>query len=49
MLIIGCSDALGAWRIQNSEGTAWGDNGYVWMDYVTFSVLAVQVDGFYFA
>lgn len=30
----------GAYRIQNSEGTGWGDNGYVWMAYETFLALA---------
>lgn len=48
MLIIGYSDALGAWRIQNSEGTKWGYKGYVWMDYATFTALIQNVDGFYY-
>ena len=48
MLIIGYNDELGAWRIQNSQGTVWGKGGQLWMDYATFAVLAEPVDGFYF-
>jgi len=42
MLIIGYDDRLqnGALLIQNSQGTAWGSNGYIWMAYNTFQVLA---------
>jgi hypothetical protein len=50
MLIVGYSDVLGAWLIQNSQGTAWGDKqykGFVWMDYVTFTTLA-EPNGFYY-
>lgn len=49
MMLIGYDDnlgdaskGLGAYRIQNSFGTSWGDNGYLWMSYDTFenSILA---------
>jgi Papain family cysteine protease len=40
MLIIGYDDAIGAVLIQNSEGTAWGSDGYVCMAYATFQALA---------
>lgn len=49
MLLIGYDDTqgdpsqgLGAYRIQNSFGTSWGDSGYLWMSYGTFesSILA---------
>ncbi|HKY64592.1 MAG TPA: C1 family peptidase [bacterium] len=43
MLLIGYDDergdpsqGLGAYRIQNSFGTTWGDEGYLWMSYGTF-------------
>jgi hypothetical protein len=43
MLIIGYDDSLGtggAFMIQNSQGTDWGEYGYVWMAYETFQKLA---------
>jgi hypothetical protein len=40
MLIVGYDDAKGAFRIQNSWGTGWGDQGSVWMAYGTFTALA---------
>jgi hypothetical protein len=40
MLIIGYDDDLGAVRVQNSQGVAWGSEGYVWMAYDTFQALA---------
>ena len=43
MLIVGYDDDLHALRIQNSWGTGWGDHGFVWMDYDTFTTLAVTV------
>ena len=33
VLIVGWSDALGAWRIRNSWGSNWGDNGEAWISY----------------
>lgn len=45
MLIIGYDDnkggeGIGAVLIQNSQGTTWGSEGYVWMAYETFQALA---------
>jgi Papain family cysteine protease len=33
VLIVGWSDALGAWRIRNSWGPGWGENGEAWISY----------------
>ncbi len=33
MTIIGYDDAKKAYKVQNSWGTGWGDNGYTWLDY----------------
>ncbi len=33
MVIIGYDDSRGAYKIQNSWGTDWGDRGYLWWDY----------------
>lgn len=33
MTIIGFDDSKKAYKIQNSWGTTWGDNGYTWLDY----------------
>jgi len=35
VMIVGWSDQHGAWRIQNSWGDLWGENGYMWIDYDT--------------
>ncbi|MCT2563524.1 C1 family peptidase [Chryseobacterium herbae] len=34
--IVGYDDAKQAFKIQNSWGTSWGDNGYFWIDYNFF-------------
>lgn len=48
MLIIGYDDTVGpgAFYIQNSLGSGWGSNGFVWMAYDTFTTLA-QGKAFY--
>lgn len=33
ILLVGWDDNLGAWRIKNSWGTGWGENGYAWIAY----------------
>ena len=33
MAIVGYDDSKGAWKVQNSWGTDWGDSGYMWWDY----------------
>ncbi|HEX7899978.1 MAG TPA: C1 family peptidase [Planctomycetota bacterium] len=33
MVLVGYDDAKGAYRLQNSWGTAWGDGGTGWIDY----------------
>ena len=38
VLIVGWDDARGAWRIRNSHGASWGDNGYMWITYGCSSV-----------
>ncbi|HYR10384.1 MAG TPA: C1 family peptidase, partial [Longimicrobium sp.] len=43
MMIVAYDDDIGAFKIQNSWGTGWGENGFVWMAYDTFTALAVTV------
>lgn len=44
--IIGWDDSKGAWLVRNSWGTAWGENGYMWIKYNTNGIgrLAAWVD-----
>ncbi len=39
MTLVGYDDNLQAFRVINSWGTAWGDGGYIWIDYETFQNL----------
>lgn len=33
VLLVGWDDSQGAWRLKNSWGTGWGENGFAWMSY----------------
>jgi C1A family cysteine protease len=33
IVIVGWNDTLGAWRVRNSRGLAWGEQGYGWVSY----------------
>lgn len=36
MVVVGYDDTKNAFKLINSWGTDWGDNGFVWVDYDTF-------------
>ena len=36
MLVVGYSDNYNAFKVVNSWGTDWGDDGFVWIDYAAF-------------
>ena len=36
MLVVGYNDANDAFKVVNSWGTDWGDNGFIWIDYEAF-------------
>jgi C1A family cysteine protease len=50
VLIVGWDDSMcggiGAWRVKNSWGTGWGDDGYFWIQFNTcnFGVAAALLD-----
>lgn len=39
MVFVGYDDARSAYRVLNSWGTDWGDNGYLWWDYASLEAL----------
>jgi len=36
MVVIGYNDSKNAFKVMNSWGTKWGDNGFAWIDYANF-------------
>jgi hypothetical protein len=47
MTLVGYDDTKAAWRVMNSWGTGWGDNGFFWLAYETFqsdAIVAVVAD-----
>jgi uncharacterized protein YvpB len=45
MVVTGYDDTHSAFRIMNSWGTGWGDNGFAWIDY-DFFVKSVVGEGY---
>ena len=43
MALVGYDDSRGAFRVLNSWGTRWGEGGYAWVAYQTFSALTEDV------
>lgn len=41
--ITGFDDSLNAFRIMNSWGESWGNGGFIWMDYNTFTRIVQEV------
>ena len=46
MLLVGYDDAKNAFKVMNSWGTEWGDNGFGWIDYGLFTNSQVIMYGF---
>ena len=42
MLVVGFDDEVNAFKVVNSWGEAWGDNGFVWIDYQAFENVSNQ-------
>ncbi|SKB81705.1 Papain family cysteine protease [Salegentibacter holothuriorum] len=40
MLVVGFNDEFNAFKLVNSWGESWGDNGFVWIDYQAFENVA---------
>jgi C1A family cysteine protease len=46
MVLIGYDDARNAFRLQNSHGQDWGDNGYAWISYAAWQQAVFDKRGF---
>ena len=46
MLVVGYSDRYNAFKVVNSWGANWGDNGFVWIDYAAFENVNDNSTGF---
>lgn len=46
MLLVGYDDNKNAFKVMNSWGTEWGDNGFGWIDYTLFTNPQVIMYGF---
>ena len=46
MLVVGYSDVNNAFKVVNSWGTEWGDDGFVWIDYAAFENVSDQTADF---
>jgi papain like protease len=48
IVLTGWDDSRHAYRIMNSWGTSWGDSGYLWVDYETFTAMVQEAYAAYF-
>lgn len=46
MLVVGYSDVYNAFKVINSWGPDWGDNGFVWIDYKAFDNVTDETSEF---
>lgn len=46
MLVVGYSNTYNAFKVINSWGTDWGDNGFVWIDYKAFDNVTDETSEF---
>lgn len=46
MLVVGFSDSQNAFKVVNSWGTDWGNNGFVWIDYMAFENVTDETAAF---
>jgi inhibitor of cysteine peptidase len=47
VVLVGWDDSKGAWRMRNSWGTWWGDNGYMWIGYGVSNIGGYAIYGLY--
>lgn len=46
MLVVGFNDEFNAFKVVNSWGESWGDNGFVWIDYKAFENISDENSSF---